>query len=1018
MATYQVQGVVTELGVAVSRRLRAYKADKTSFNTLGELVGSAVSAANGQYTLPTGTWDGPTFVIAIDDEIVPNYDPGAIDWVIPELAPAPTFYYSRVLFDQPQAFWQLDDIAPTTVALDASSAGLNGTYQGSPTLEDPDTPYSNSGNSVLFSGPTQAMVSPSVLSPIAGADFTLEFPFRTASPAQQVIFASRAFTYPGANYGVLTLNLQNTAPASGHITLELADGATIDRFYTTASVAIGDDRWHHIVVIKQGATVQFIYDGRVLATTGSLTLTGPTHNGASHVFACAPDSASGLAGRLFAIPLWFAALTCEQAKVHFYLLRRPAQPYTDRILTDLADRFYGLEDDAAETVALDLAGFDAHGAYVGGATPGSDALCWEEPMATSMLVNGIGQRAEITLPFSAAEPTTAFTIECWFKTTRTQRAYILDRQGTSNRLAIVLNEGAGGAQVADVIQCFISPAPGLVYRVYTDPIPGLTSGDPHCLGVIYDHPDITFVLDGIVLAATGTITVASVIHVDGEVEYLGASAALDAATGFVGNLSHFSVWTQALPTATVQGHFQAQMPTYAEIVLQDSPEAYWKLDEASGNIDDTMGNYSNLPVSGSGAAYGQPSLLPQDPGNTCIDFNGTAYVSVFNGPVIWNRADWTMEAWFVVDDFQTFWSAVMAQGNGGPNISMFIENGNIRCGLFNGSFWYWFVLAAEVGRTYHIVFSKGAGGMAAYVNGSLYASTTATDNADWRAQFMIGYGSLGGQGPFGGRIQHVACYYTTLTQARAIKHYQVGFQGALFEDVMSDNPDRLWILGDQLNAIQAVEHTSSAAHGDYLNGATSGGPSLQPGEAYQISGTFNAADNSRVQVPAVFSSTVATTAYTLEFWFQTTKTGVSYLWDRSPGAGTTQRIAVALNASAGAASAGKIEVLHRTEASANMYVTTTGTFAQIYDGTPHHLVVTFADPTIAIYLDGAPLAVSGPMSASGLLHREDLPNFIAVRSDLLQAEKFVGNVSFVGAWDGYTLPPARVGSHYSVGSTL
>lgn len=83
--------------------------------------------------------------------------------------------------------------------------------------------------------------------------------------------------------------------------------------------------------------------------------------------------------------------------------------------------------------------------------------------------------------------------------------------------------------------------------------------------------------------------------------------------------------------------------SYSAEILADSPYAYWRLGEASGATAEDASPNNRDGVYNSSPTYGQSSLIPSDPGDTCVDLGPTSYVQsgfIFNSGVI------TMNVWY------------------------------------------------------------------------------------------------------------------------------------------------------------------------------------------------------------------------------------------------------------------------------------------------------------------------------------------------------------------------------------
>ena len=214
--------------------------------------------------------------------------------------------------------------------------------------------------------------------------------------------------------------------------------------------------------------------------------------------------------------------------------------------------------------------------------------------------------------------------------------------------------------------------------------------------------------------------------------------------------------------------------TYRNIVLADSPRAYWRLDDTSGTTAvDASGNGLDASY-GSGITLGSSGALGNDT-NSAATFGTSSVVS--RSIVTTQTAGVTLEAWI-------YWTGTSAasyflyNGNAASNgFGLYVSNGSCGAGsslylLLGGSLcnginsagtvptnqWTHVALTLETNNTFTI-----------YVNG--VAKRTGSAN------FVAPSGTTSVGNSFAGKIDEVAIYNTALSASRILAHYNAGNPG-------------------------------------------------------------------------------------------------------------------------------------------------------------------------------------------------------------------------------------------------
>ncbi len=229
-------------------------------------------------------------------------------------------------------------------------------------------------------------------------------------------------------------------------------------------------------------------------------------------------------------------------------------------------------------------------------------------------------------------------------------------------------------------------------------------------------------------------------------------------------------------TATVS--ITVNAVSYADLVLGDSPAAYWRLGETSGSTAvDSSGN-------GNGGAYensptlGAPALIADV--NPSVDFAGTGdRVIVPSSTSLIPSAAVSVEAWVNLDALSpTLWSYHTIANKSG---SYWLRVDNLggthrfRFIIRQGGVYY-AVTASSVSvapaTTYHVVGTYDGAAVRIYVNGSAQGTVTRTGPLD-QTSFALQISSASGFG-CDGRIDEVAVFSQALTASQIASHYNEG----------------------------------------------------------------------------------------------------------------------------------------------------------------------------------------------------------------------------------------------------
>lgn len=209
--------------------------------------------------------------------------------------------------------------------------------------------------------------------------------------------------------------------------------------------------------------------------------------------------------------------------------------------------------------------------------------------------------------------------------------------------------------------------------------------------------------------------------------------------------------------------------TYREIILADSPIAYYPLNELSGGVAaDIMSN----PVNGSiyNCNLGQTALTKAL--GTCYYFNGSnSRIELGSPSKFYINSSVSMEVW------------IKNLGQSSGNTLQIGYNSGLRMQIGSGTANMIFDGAEKLKSTtlsidnlYHIVFTCSSSKLCIYVNGVLVSSVS---GGGWpgissASSSAIGYAGAGYGEYFKGYISNVALYNYELSAAQVLDHYNFG----------------------------------------------------------------------------------------------------------------------------------------------------------------------------------------------------------------------------------------------------
>jgi len=215
---------------------------------------------------------------------------------------------------------------------------------------------------------------------------------------------------------------------------------------------------------------------------------------------------------------------------------------------------------------------------------------------------------------------------------------------------------------------------------------------------------------------------------------------------------------------------------WSDEVLADSPVAYYRMGESSGQPQDSSGNGNHTTVTNGTPVYSKPSLILSDLGNTAIEL-AAASVEYFTAPdhATLDLGDvLTLECWIKRGVQTGAFEPLICKG---VNAYVLYFNSSDDRIIFDKRGVQGIVASTvQVSdeNIHHIVYTKNGATSKIYLD-AVDVTGTVTDAtlADNTTDLFIGAREDAGV-MYNGVIDEVAIYPTALSAARVAAHYNVG----------------------------------------------------------------------------------------------------------------------------------------------------------------------------------------------------------------------------------------------------
>jgi hypothetical protein len=213
---------------------------------------------------------------------------------------------------------------------------------------------------------------------------------------------------------------------------------------------------------------------------------------------------------------------------------------------------------------------------------------------------------------------------------------------------------------------------------------------------------------------------------------------------------------------------------YADEVLSDSPVAYYRMDEASGQPQDSSGNGNHTTVTFGSETYSQSGAITSDPTSTGIQFN--TVTSNFEAP---DHASldvgsvFTVEGWLKLNSLATgLWNAMLIKH--APSFFFATDPTNkLTLYEYSGGECCTSTVATTDTDFHHYVATVNGATVKLYLDG-VDVTGTVTPKSWGNSIHPLALGADLGGGQYGpaGVLDELAVYPTALSAARVLAHYE------------------------------------------------------------------------------------------------------------------------------------------------------------------------------------------------------------------------------------------------------
>ena len=223
------------------------------------------------------------------------------------------------------------------------------------------------------------------------------------------------------------------------------------------------------------------------------------------------------------------------------------------------------------------------------------------------------------------------------------------------------------------------------------------------------------------------------------------------------------------PVEVVQAPLDNERQRYWDEQWQDNPDGIWRLDDPSGDLDDSSGTGTNEhPFVPSGSvSYGQPGPAPSIP-SVCVGAGGGASQPSFS--TVMDNV--TFEAWFMPSSVTADHQVIFSNVNGSAGWALLINtNGKLQVVVNGSTYLAESQQALTTGQWYYITVMRRSGVWRYYINGQVDTPSagTATPGSAVTTMHLLGSAALTGC------MSGAAYYERALSGGEVLRHYEAVF---------------------------------------------------------------------------------------------------------------------------------------------------------------------------------------------------------------------------------------------------
>ncbi|WP_265867095.1 LamG-like jellyroll fold domain-containing protein [Streptomyces sp. SKN60] len=262
---------------------------------------------------------------------------------------------------------------------------------------------------------------------------------------------------------------------------------------------------------------------------------------------------------------------------------------------------------------------------------------------------------------------------------------------------------------------------------------------------------------------------------------------------FSGALDEVAFYPKALTAAEINAHYRARSgmvagdgPHYRGAVTADAPAGYWRLDEATGSVANSLSAAQNGGGSYTNTALGTDGVFGTGD-NTAISLNGNGYTEI-PGSILRGSTDLAVEVWFkttkpgvLIGDQSAPIGGTTVTGTYAPLLYVGTD------GKLNGKFYSPGLGTAKVASAdsvnddqwHHAVITATGTAQVLYLDGVQAATLTGavSHQSNTRTYIGAGFAKNWPAAPaevsyFTGQIDEVAIYQHGLTADQVAEHYR------------------------------------------------------------------------------------------------------------------------------------------------------------------------------------------------------------------------------------------------------